>query len=484
MNRPNPTGNESAPAGTLRRRRRDRGIEDPVDAAGKKKLRLRTKRGGDLSIEDRIEAAGRELLSVGWYFGVPVGGSLALATWAGHFEPVRSSLALLATAAIVVMVLGSDAFRQGGERGFGTPDRVTFGGTAIWVMLCGGLGAMLTAMALPWLGPAHPWLTSAHPRLTWLTGKVVLVGFVAVVGFVLGIVLSSPLVLAFSALRARGREDESPPEEPMKARAGEFVADPGDPFSNDTLGRREQVEEFCERVRATATPVVWAVEGAWGSGRTAFSRMCAAVLRNDPGVAAVVAVDARTQGVTGMPLVDLAVAVGRELESASREQTGESERRRRRSRLAELAGAVAEPRLLLREFGRGESPPTDTVEKMSRLVREYMDSLNGLAVVWIDELDRCPPEYALGMLGAVRSICHHAGIATVVTVRPDTLAAAVARIHGDHHGAGGHLRGFIDEHVPLAPLGAAPAGASTAGATRRPVGARPTPTDLRTKEQP
>ena len=390
------------------------------------------------------------MFSVGRYFGVPVGGSLAWATWAGHFEPVRSSLALLATAAIVVMVLGSDAFRQGGERGFGTPDRVTFGGTATWVMLCGGLGAMLAAVALPWLGPAHPWLTS-HP------GKVMLVGFVAVVGFVLGIVLSSPLVLAYSDVRARSREDESPPEEPMKARAGEFVADPGDPYSNDTLGRREQVEEFCERVRATATPVVWAVEGAWGSGRTAFSRMCAAVLRNDPGVAAVVAVDARTQGVTGMPLVDLAVAVGRELESASREQTGESERRRRRSRLAELAEAVAEPRLLLREFGRGDSPPTDTVEKMSRLVREYMDSLNGLVVVWIDELDRCPPEYALGMLGAVRSICDHAGIATVVTVRPDTLEAAVARIHGDHHGAGGHVRGFIDEHVPLAPLGAAPA---------------------------
>ena len=78
-------------------------------------------------------------------------------------------------------------------------------------------------------------------------------------------------------------------------------------------------------------------------------------------------------------------------------------------------------------------------------------------MVWIDELDRCPPEYALGMLGAVRSICDHAGIATVVTVRPDTLEAAVARIHGDHGGAGGHLRGFIDEHVPLVPLGAAPA---------------------------
>ena len=44
-------------------------------------------------------------------------------------------------------------------------------------------------------------------------------------------------------------------------------------------------------------------------------------------------------------------------------------------------------------------------------VRDYADPLPGLVVVWIDELDRCPPEYALGTLRAVRSICDHPGIA-------------------------------------------------------------------------
>ena len=378
---------------------------------------------------DPFNVAGRELLAFGWLPGLPVGVSLAWATSVGHIEPVRASLGLLATAAIVVIVLGADAFRQGGERGSGTAARRVFQGAAVWVMVVGLLGVVFAAAALPWLGQPDS-----------LLGRRPLDAvFVGLVGFVLGVILSAPLVLAASDVRSRAREDQRQEGEAptpqnstgIRARAGDFVADPDDPYRNDTLGRREQVEQFCERVQATAAPVVWAVEGGWGTGKTAFSRMCAAVMRNKPDIAEVISVNALTQGVTGVPLVDLAVAVGRALELAAGEQTEKLDRRRRRSRLAELGEAMSAPTLLLREFGRGDTPAADAVEEMARLVREYVDSLPGLVVVWIDELDRCPPEYALGMLRAVRSICDHPGIATVLTVHPDALERAVVQMHGE-----------------------------------------------------
>ncbi len=153
-------------------------------------------------------------------------------------------------------------------------------------------------------------------------------------------------------------------------------------------------------------------------------------------------------------MVDLAVAVGRALELAAREQTERLDRRRRRSRLAELAEAISAPTLLLREFSRGDTPAADTVEEMARLVLECVDSLPGLVVVWIDELDRCPPEYALGTLRAVRNICDHQGIATVLTVHPDALEQAVVQMHGELDGAERYLRRFIDRRFPLAPPGA------------------------------
>ena len=384
--------------------------------------------------------------------GLLVGSSLGWAAWDGHIEQLRPSLGLLATAATVVIILGTDALRQAGERGFGTAARRTFGGAAVSVIVVGVMAVVVAAAALPWLGPHGPWF--GPPPV-----EAVVVG---TVGFVLGVILSAPLVLATRDVLSGGREPEqgeaksptAPRPGGLAARSGEFVADPDDPFRNDTLGRREQVERFCERVQATATPVVWAVEGAWGSGKTAFSGMCAAVMRNEQSVAAVVPVDALTQGAAGVPLIDLAVAVGRALESAARGQTDELERRRRRSRLAGLAEAVSEPAILLREFGRGDTPAADAVEEMARLVGRYVDSTPGLVVVWIDELDRCPPDYALGMLRAVRSICDQPGIATVLTVNPDALEQAVARMHGELDGAERYLRRFIDMRVPLIAPGA------------------------------
>ena len=143
------------------------------------------------------------MLSLGWGFGALVGASLAWAAWEGHFEALRSSLALLATAAIVVIVLGSDALRQGAERGFATPARQAFGGTAVWMMVVGLLGVVLAAMVLPWLGPAGPLF---GPRGM----EAVYVGFV---GFLLGVTLCAPLALALSDVTSRRREDESPPPE-------------------------------------------------------------------------------------------------------------------------------------------------------------------------------------------------------------------------------------------------------------------------------
>ena len=421
----------------------------PASASAKTSRRQqRGERDGDL-----FAAAGWELLGMGSVWGLLVGGSLGWAAWVGYIEPVRSSLALLATAAVVVVVLGADALRQGGERGFATAARRTFGGTALWVTVFGTMAVAFAAASLPWLGPQGPWFGPSQL-------EAVIVG---VVGFILGCILGAPLVLALNDVLAQGREDRHPEEDPptsqqstgMKARAGEFVADPDDPYRNDTLGRREQVEQFCERVQATATPVVWAVEGGWGTGKTAFSRMCAAVMRKEPGFAAVIPVNALTQGVTGVPLVDLAVAVGRALELAAGEQTEKLDRQRRRSRLAELAESISAPTLLLREFGRGDTPAADSVQEMARLVREYVDSLPGLVVIWIDELDRCPPGYALGMLRAVRSICDHPGLVTVLTIHPGALEQAVVQMHGEFDGAERYLRRFIDMRVPLAPPGAA-----------------------------
>lgn len=153
--------------------------------------------------EDPIEAAGRELLSSGRITGLVVGASLGFAAWRGHVEPVRTSLVLLATAAIVIMVLGSDAFRQVSERGFKTLARKAVGGTAAWTMGLGVVGFMWAAALLPWLG-TDDLLRITRPGMALLVGGV---------GGLFGLTLVAPMEVAASDGESQREDRDSPPPE-------------------------------------------------------------------------------------------------------------------------------------------------------------------------------------------------------------------------------------------------------------------------------
>ena len=153
--------------------------------------------------EDPIKAAGRELLSSGRITGLVVGASLGFAAWRGHVEPVRTSLVLLATAAVVIMVLGSDAFREVSKSGFKTPARKAVGGTAAWTMGLGVVGVMSAAALLPWLG-TDDLLQITRPGMALLVGGV---------GGLLGLTLVAPMEVAASDGESQREDRDSPPPE-------------------------------------------------------------------------------------------------------------------------------------------------------------------------------------------------------------------------------------------------------------------------------
>ena len=58
----------------------------------------------------------------------------------------------------------------------------------------------------------------------------------------------------------------------MLVRARDFEATPEDPFANDTLGRQEHVKAVCGTIAEMHGPAVVALDGGWGTGKTAFLR--------------------------------------------------------------------------------------------------------------------------------------------------------------------------------------------------------------------
>ena len=93
----------------------------------------------------------------------------------------------------------------------------------------------------------------------------------------------------------------------MKLTPDEFKATKESPFADDRLDRQSQVMGLCEIIRAVDGHAVVSIDGPWGSGKTAFVKMCAAQLEKQK--VQVVDFNAWQESYTNNPLVDLVSAV-------------------------------------------------------------------------------------------------------------------------------------------------------------------------------
>ncbi len=232
-----------------------------------------------------------------------------------------------------------------------------------------------------------------------------------------------------------------------RLRRREFVADPSDPFMDDVLKREPQVKAFCAVVTGVAAPAVLSLDGGWGTGKTAFVKMCSAWMRSEaspqPDVA-VVEFNAWTEGYTGEPLKDIVEAVTSQITDADTERRKDIARRLE-LQAARVASGGMVPDAIVAD---GVGPRRDIV-RFKKTLRSFVADGGGRLVVFIDELDRCRPDYAIGVLEKVRHIFDVAGVVVVLAVNREALEHAVGELHGSRDVAERYMRRFVDQATRL-----------------------------------
>ena len=91
----------------------------------------------------------------------------------------------------------------------------------------------------------------------------------------------------------------------------------------------------------------------------------------------------------------------------------------------------------------GEGPRRD-IARFKRTLRNFAAEGGGRLVVFIDELDRCRPDYAIGVLEKVRHIFD-----VVLAVNRQALEHAVGGLHGSTDAAERYMRRFVDQAIRL-----------------------------------
>ena len=198
------------------------------------------------------------------------------------------------------------------------------------------------------------------------------------------------------------------------------------------------------------TPFGVSLDGGWGTGKTAFVKMCAAWLRsedeNSQQPVDVVEFNAWTEGYSGSALADLVDAV------TSRIANAKVEALKQAVKALLIGGAEAATGVTLKHLLEESDSPRKTVAKFKASLKDLAHRNRGRLIVFVDELDRCRPDYALDVLETVRHLFDVPGVCVVLATNREALDQSVRSLYGPAQDGERYMRRFVDQAVRLPDL--------------------------------
>ena len=251
----------------------------------------------------------------------------------------------------------------------------------------------------------------------------------------------------------------------IRIRTAEVDVPDDDPFRNDLLGRKESAEVLTQLVDGIEGPCVMAIDAAWGAGKTTFLKMWSQHLRKKK--FPVVEFNAWETDHAEDPFVALAAELKEGLKAFGDESLTEKITRAARqlapraipgmSRL--VTGALGVPSLIGKEAGTLLASYAekwlDRYNNDQKSIKIFRDKLQEIAntlyqskkhplMVFIDELDRCRPSYAVALLEVAKHLFGADHVVFVLAVNRTQLAHSISALYGSEFDGTGYLRRFFD----------------------------------------
>ncbi|TCK27998.1 KAP-like P-loop domain-containing protein [Ancylobacter aquaticus] len=249
----------------------------------------------------------------------------------------------------------------------------------------------------------------------------------------------------------------------------------------DQLGRRASGERLSELLERIEDPVVIALDGPWGSGKSYFlKRWVGAHTAENKGVGTTVYFDAFANDYLDDPLIGLTSTIGERLPSETDKSKWDSAKRvalkfaRPSARigaamitsgLSEIAGPLLEKAIATsgqeidkaadafwrQEDGRKAAMKKfrDILSQLTHAPSESNESYDRPLIIVIDELDRCRPDYALSVLEVIKHFFSVPRVHFVLGVNLNALANIVQVRYGAGINSIEYLNRFISISMNL-----------------------------------
>lgn len=249
-----------------------------------------------------------------------------------------------------------------------------------------------------------------------------------------------------------------------------------DIFKNDKLRRQAYIKDLSALIENLHEPLTLSINGSWGCGKTTFVKMWQAYLQKEKGIKSIY-FSAWEDDFSKEPLIAILGEIRRyinEISNETKKQTFEakfseikdcSAKILKRALPAFLSGMTAGALNFDEGFERAigtliESSTKELIEQHSankELMVKFKESLKQLIeiiddskpfVVFVDELDRCRPLYAIELLERIKHIFGVEKLIFVLSIDKNQLAESIKSQYGAID-TDNYLRRFVDLEFEL-----------------------------------
>jgi Cdc6-like AAA superfamily ATPase len=240
-----------------------------------------------------------------------------------------------------------------------------------------------------------------------------------------------------------------------------------DIFKNDLLDRKSEIENLTPLVLNFNDPLVLALDSPWGTGKTTFVKLWQAHLKQQGNQA--IYFNAWETDFAEDPLIVLVSELNKWLKSCN-ESVASTFIEKSKKVLPSIAKQTAigltkaltliavdsqeVERVISEAMGNITGDLIDNFNKQSEAIQQFKkiieEALKALPdeqknlVIFIDELDRCRPTYAIELLERIKHLFSIERLVFVLSTDTTQLSHSVCAVYGNNFDAKKYLQRFID----------------------------------------
>ena len=263
----------------------------------------------------------------------------------------------------------------------------------------------------------------------------------------------------------------------MKIKLSEIEIPESDPFLNDALKREENVEVLMQLISTLSGPFVLAIDSEWGTGKTTFLKMWMQQLSNQK--IPFLYFNAWENDFSENALVSLIGEIESQISTLCIDSEKQTKAREHLTKIKKVGSSLIRKSLPVaikiatsgildiekayeEEISKlAESYAKDSIEKyeksksnisifkdrLQKFVQDVINSKNGEKfplLFFIDELDRCRPNYALELLEKIKHLFNIEGLVFVLAIDKNQIGNSIKSLYGQGMNVDGYLRRFLD----------------------------------------